>query len=129
MDAQVACALNHIDPRGGVVLKNAARAWLQRQLTCREEVGTVDLAVDYPAVLHAVSTGAGNINRLQIVVLLEGRVNVCFPIHQTNQVIEIVGVFSRHILDEQFAADWTIFNDVLEHCQHVRRPLHLIGAE
>ena len=89
----------------------------------------VDRAVDDPAIGVAVAAAALVDDRLQVVVLLEVRVDVLLPIELLDDEVEILVLVLGHVLDQQRPGHFAAFDQRLEHAEHVGAPLRLVGAE
>ena len=57
------------------------------------------------------------------------RVDVLLPVELLDDEVEILVLFLRHVLDQQRPRHFASFDQRLEHAEHVRAPLRLVGAE
>src|SRR5262249_8263462 len=77
------------------------RAGVDRQLLGREELLAVDLAVDDPLVDEARPVAARSGDRLDVVAVLEPRVDVGVPVELLDDGVEGLVDRLRHVLYEQ----------------------------
>ena len=103
------------------------RSGLERQFAGAEELLAVDASVDDPAIDPAVARRRDD--RLQVVVLLEVRVDVLFPVELADDEVEVVVLVLGHVLHQQRPGHVAAFDERLEHAEHVAAPLRLVGAE
>jgi hypothetical protein len=127
--AHLAGALDGDEAVGSVVLDGDFDAWVDRQFLGAEEFLAGDLAVDDPAVDVSLGSGVGDRNRLEVVAVLELRVDVALPVEGFDEVIEVVRLFGGHVLDEQRPGDRSAFDHRLVHAEDVGTPLRFVGHE
>ena len=89
----------------------------------------VDRAVDDPAVGVALAAARCVDDRLQVIVLLEMRIDVLLPIELLDDEVEILVLLLGHVLDQQRPGHFAPFDQRLEHAEHVGSPLRLVGAK
>src|ERR1017187_940396 len=125
----LAAALDADEAVGAFVLDGALDAGLDGQLLGREELLTVDLAIDDPAVHEAVLAGVGDGNGFEVVVVLEAGVDVGIPVKLVHDEVEVLVLALGHVLDEQVPGDVAAFDHALIHAEDVGAPLGFVGAE
>ena len=122
-------ALDGDQPIGAVVLDRALGARSDGQFLGAEKLLALDFAIDDPAVHAARLLRALDGNGFKVMVVLEMFVRVACPIQLIHQVIQIVVIFLRHILDQERPRHFAAFDQRLIHAEDIAAPLRLIGAE
>ncbi len=128
-------AINLSDPLdadesvGPVVLDGALNAWVHGELFCREELFTLDAAVDNPLVQETLASSICNGNWFEVVVVLERRVEVSVPIELVDDEVDVLMLFLGHVFDQEVPWYRATFHEVLVHPKNVTTPLRFVGAE
>ena len=112
---------------GTVVGDGALGTRLDSQFLRGEVLELVDLAVDDPLV--GVALALDGDDRLEVVVILEVRVDVLVPVELVHDEVDVLVLGLRHVLDEKGPRYFAAFDEVLVHAEHVGTPLRFIGAE
>ena len=68
-------------------------------------------------------------DRLEVVVLLEVRVDVRFPVELLDDEVEVLVLLLGHVLDQQRPRHLAALDERLVHAEHVAAPLRLVGAQ
>ena len=120
-------ALDADEAVGALVGDGALGARFDGQFLRGEVLELVDLAVDDPLV--GVALALDGDDRLEVVVILEVRVDVLVPVELVHDEVDVLVLGLRHVLDEEGPRYFAAFDEVLVHAEHVGTPLRLIGAE
>ena len=122
-------ALDAGQPIGAAVLHGHGDTGIHRQFLGREELFSLDPAIDDPAVHVSLAAGVGNWHRLKVMAVLEIRVHVAFPVQLVDDEIKILVFVLGHVLDQERPRHLAPFHQRLVHPEHVRAPLRLVGAK
>ena len=126
---EAALALDRDPTASPGIFQDALGAGFERQLLGAKQLFAIDQAVDNPLVGVAIAAGLLVDDRFQVVVVLEMRVDVLFPVEHLDDEIEILVLVGRHVFHQQRPGHIPAFHDRLEHAEHVAAPLRLVGAK
>ena len=102
---------------------------IRRQYSGGEELLAVDRAVDNPLVGVAFAAAALVDDRLQVVRVLEARVDVPLPVELVHDEVEVFVFVLGHVFDEERPGNFAAFYERLIHAENVAAPLRLVGAK
>lgn len=110
-----------------VVLDCGGGAGFDGEFLGGEVLEVVDFSVDDPFVIEALALFGGD--GFEVVVVLEIRVEVLFPIELVDDEIDLLVLLLRHVLDEEGPRDFAAFDQILIHAEDVGAPLRFVSAE
>ena len=129
MAADPALALDGDHAGSAGVLDRDVCARLDRELARREELLSVDAPVDDPPVHPPFALGALHGQRLEIAGVLEMGAGVEVPVDEVDDVVEVLLLGLRHVLDEERPGDAAALDHRLEHREDIASPLGLVGQD
>ena len=112
-----------------LVSDRALAAGIDGEFLGREELLLFDAAINDPAINVAFAAGVGHGDRLEVMVILEIRIDVAGPVELIDNEIEILVLALGHVLHEQTPRHLAAFDKALVHAKHITAPLRFVGAE
>ena len=125
--ADAAAALDSNEAGGAFVLDRDFLAGVHGQFLGGEVVLALHAAVDDPAIGVGVVLGVDD--GLEVVVFLEVRIHVRFPVELIDDEVDVLVLVGGHVLHEQRPGHVAAFHEALVHAEDVAAPLGFIGHE
>jgi len=125
--AHAALALDGDPAAGAGVLQRTLGPRLDRQPLGADQLLAAEQPVDDPVIDPALPVvGADG---FEIVVVLEIRIDVGFPVQLIDNEVQVLVLVRRHVLDQQRPGHDAAFDQRLVHAEHVAAPLRLVGTQ